>query len=525
MYLAKYGAAFSFTAPIPKINDTDFAASGDWTPATGDVKVSKDGGNVANITTLPAAVGGTGSVLWRWALSATEMQAAEVVIQVADAAVENQAFAIQTYGNASAQHAMDLDDGATLPAILADTRVLLSTTIGTVNSQTNFTLAAGLEDDDALLHATAIITDQSTATQKSFRRVIDFVASTDTVEINAAPDFTIATGDLITFLAADTYTDDMSNNAAAAAGVGMVFAAVTTDPGQDGDPGSLLDRIRAGLALEATLDGLDIDALLAALNALVPVQTTITVTNQTTLVLTEGSADDAAYDGWKGLVQDQGTPTQIAAVYPISYVGSTRTLALAVDPGIFTMATGDKIYLFPPASLAQDMLSSIAVNAANAMVTVDLQASIEAGSAAALIRDGMATAAGVANVQTEVDKIGAPANGTIAADIAAAKAETALIVANTGTDIPALLGVPANGSLAADIAAAATIDMSTAVPEGFSTDGQAPTLAQILHEIRQTAGDYSVNGTTLTVKNMAGSPVMTFELNDASQPTSRTRAT
>ncbi|MDJ0896916.1 MAG: hypothetical protein QNJ92_17360 [Alphaproteobacteria bacterium] len=101
---------FTFEAPVVKVDDTDFAASGDWTPAAGDVKVSKDGGNVANIGTLPTAVGGTGSVLWTWTLSATEMQAKRVTIQVVDAALENQAFIVQTHGNASAQHAVDLDD-------------------------------------------------------------------------------------------------------------------------------------------------------------------------------------------------------------------------------------------------------------------------------------------------------------------------------------------------------------------------------------------------------------------------------
>ena len=112
MRLAKYGEAFTFRAPIPKAGSTDLAASADWTPAAGDVKVSKDGGNVANITSLPTAVGGTGSVTWNWILSATEMQAAQIIIQVVDSAtkaVEDQFFEIHTYGNASAQHAFDLD--------------------------------------------------------------------------------------------------------------------------------------------------------------------------------------------------------------------------------------------------------------------------------------------------------------------------------------------------------------------------------------------------------------------------------
>ena len=112
MRVAKYGAAFSFEVPMIKAGSTDFAATGDWTPAAGDVKVSKDGGAVANITTLPTAVTGTGSVLWTFALSATEMEAARITIQVVDSAtkaVEDTAFDVFSYGNASAQHAFDLD--------------------------------------------------------------------------------------------------------------------------------------------------------------------------------------------------------------------------------------------------------------------------------------------------------------------------------------------------------------------------------------------------------------------------------
>src|SRR5262249_13178258 len=83
------------------------------TPATGDVKVSKDGGNVANITTLPVAVGGTGSALWEFTLSATEMQAAEIVIQVVDSAtkaVQDQAISVLSFGNASAGVQIDWSD-------------------------------------------------------------------------------------------------------------------------------------------------------------------------------------------------------------------------------------------------------------------------------------------------------------------------------------------------------------------------------------------------------------------------------
>ena len=103
MRRGKYATAFVFDAPISKYGSADFASSTDWTPAAGDVKVSKDGGNVANITTLPTAIGGTGSKLWHWSLSATEMTAKVITIQVSNGTtVTDQAFDVFTYGNASA---------------------------------------------------------------------------------------------------------------------------------------------------------------------------------------------------------------------------------------------------------------------------------------------------------------------------------------------------------------------------------------------------------------------------------------
>ena len=59
--------------------------------------------------------------------------------------------------------------------------------------------------------------------------------------------------------------------------------------------------------------------------------------------LTAGSADDSAYVGALAVVEDQATSTQKAVGVVSAYTGSTKTVTLAADPGIFTMATGDTI--------------------------------------------------------------------------------------------------------------------------------------------------------------------------------------
>jgi hypothetical protein len=130
MFLSKYGEARHIYIPIVKRAVVDFAVGADWTPAAGDVKISKDGGAAANVTNLPTAITMGNGAMWDFSLTATEMQAAQVKVTVVDAAtkaVEDQMFVIETYGNASAQHAFDLDTASTPATVVegtADTQVL-----------------------------------------------------------------------------------------------------------------------------------------------------------------------------------------------------------------------------------------------------------------------------------------------------------------------------------------------------------------------------------------------------------------
>ena len=73
-------------------------------------------------------------------------------------------------------------------------------------------------------------------------------------------------------------------------------------------------------------------------------ETTIaTLASQTSFTLTDASADNDTYNGCIIVVTDATTATQKAIGLVSDYVGSTKTIALHVDPGIFTMAAGDKV--------------------------------------------------------------------------------------------------------------------------------------------------------------------------------------
>ena len=145
-------------------------------------------------------------------------------------------------------------------------------------------------------------------------------------------------------------------------------------------------------------------------------------------------------------------------------------------------------------------------------------------------------------------KIGTPAGASVSADIAAVKADTAATLTDTGTTIPAQISglndlsaaqvnaevdtAISDASLATAAAVAALNDLAASdlgnyqLPDSYSADGVQPTVAQALLEIRQFLLERATAGTTVTVKKPDGSTTaMTLTLNDATTPTSITRAT
>ena len=91
------------------------------------------------------------------------------------------------------------------------------------------------------------------------------------------------------------------------------------------------------------------------------------------------------------------------------------------------------------------------------------------------------------------------------------------IVADTGTDIPAAIAALNNISVA-DV-------LTTAMTESYAADGATMTVAQALYLIAQSIGEFSVSGTTITVKKLDGTTTAaTYTMDDATTPTSRTRA-
>lgn len=113
--LRKYGQGTIVYFPLIELAGVNFATSAPC--ATGDVKISKDGGAFANTTNCFTAISGTQGG-YALALTAAEMSAASILITVRDQTNPkvwlDDSIAIDTYGNSLAQHAMDLDSEAFL---------------------------------------------------------------------------------------------------------------------------------------------------------------------------------------------------------------------------------------------------------------------------------------------------------------------------------------------------------------------------------------------------------------------------
>ena len=113
-FLRKYGTAAT-VAGIPLItrSSMDFKASP--TIASGDVKISIDGGALANLSSTPAE-STAGSALLVLNFTSSEMAGARIAVKLVDQTTnkewEDQAFIIETYGSTSGQYTFDL--GASL---------------------------------------------------------------------------------------------------------------------------------------------------------------------------------------------------------------------------------------------------------------------------------------------------------------------------------------------------------------------------------------------------------------------------
>jgi hypothetical protein len=122
-------------------------------------------------------------------------------------------------------------------------------------------------------------------------------------------------------------------------------------------------------------------------------------------------------------------------------------------------------------------------------------------------------------------RIGTPSNlgggATVAANLADIESQTDDI----GTAGAGLTAIPWNSSWDAEVQSEVQDAIDAVLADSVPADGSRPSVGQGIYAIYQFLTERSVSGTTLTVKKPDGSTsLMTFTLNDATSPTSITRA-
>lgn len=130
--------------------------------------------------------------------------------------------------------------------------------------------------------------------------------------------------------------------------------------------------------------------------------------------------------------------------------------------------------------------------------------------------DAVANVTLVATTTTNTDMRGTDSAAT-AANLATVDTNVDAILVDTGTTIPAQI-TALNDLSFNDI-------WTTQLTESYSSDGTAPTPAQALFLTMQNLQEVSYAGTVQTVKKLDGSATAaTYTLDDATNPTSKTRA-
>ncbi|KKN75799.1 hypothetical protein LCGC14_0376750 [marine sediment metagenome] len=182
--LRKYGVQTDIDFDVYKVDGVDLRT--DWAPAQADCRIMKDGGAFQMCDNTAVTESGTYSII----LTATEMQFASGVLKIVDAATKvflDKVIIIETYGHASAQHAMDFDDadGSTLTEVGGDGAQLteaggdgdhLSEAGGTGDQ---FSGLPRSEADLTYIHGTAL-TETAGQLAAAFKKFFDVAAPTAT---------------------------------------------------------------------------------------------------------------------------------------------------------------------------------------------------------------------------------------------------------------------------------------------------------------------------------------------------------
>jgi len=201
--------------------------------------------------------------------------------------------------------------------------------------------------------------------------------------------------------------------------------------------------------------------------------TIATLATQVSFTLTAGSADDDAYNGAVVVVTDSATSTQKAVATVSDYTGSTKTVTLAADPAVFTMATGD---------------------------TIEIMAALGSGPTAVAIRTEIdANSTELANITTQIGAAGAgltqiPTIGNVT-NVTNSGNATLGNNAHQGTSLAISGNLTAGNATVSGTTALGEVTAGNATVSGTTALG-AVTASSAAVSGNFTAGNVTVSGTT-----------------------------
>jgi hypothetical protein len=183
-------------------------------------------------------------------------------------------------------------------------------------------------------------------------------------------------------------------------------------------------------------------------------------------------------------------------------------------------------------SVFHELMSKTAGSFTFDQTTDSLEAVRDRGDAAWITATGFSTL-DAAGIRTAVGLASANLDTQLADLPTVAEFEARTLVAANYFDPAAdtVANVTTVGSVTTKTGYALTSDYdfakgTVAVTEAYAADGAAPTPVQALMLIQQALTEVSISSTTMTIKKLNGSDTAaTLTLNDASTPTSKTRAT
>lgn len=251
-------------------------------------------------------------------------------------------------------------------------------------------------------------------------------------------------------------------------------------------------------------------------------ETTIaTLASQTSFTINNAPTDDSALIGCTCIVHDIASKTQYAIGVVSNYTTAANTITLAADPGIFTMAAGDNISFFMPTDV-HTWLGTVAATPTVAGVP-EVDVTHQGGGA---VPAPAVTGVPDVNLTHHVDVAASVTNSELDVNVGqiigtAPSLTGGEIDVNVASEDNIDFGATKKASINTEVDSAFTTQVADSVP----ADGTRPTREQALYMAIQALTEFAISSTTITVKKVDGSTtLMTYTLDSATSPTSRTRA-